>query len=147
ITSTGGSGPTPYQWSVVAGALPAGMSLTPYYGVYSAYVYGTPTTAETASFTPQVEDGAGDTARQRFALTIPQPRPPVISFPSSCCPAGTVGASYLQNFFIREDTGVLPVHWSIATGALPPGLRLTPSAPASISGTPTEAGTFSFIVR
>src|SRR5437016_5488035 len=35
ITSTGGSGPTPYVWSVVAGALPDGLSLTPYYGVYS----------------------------------------------------------------------------------------------------------------
>ncbi len=60
ITSTGGSGPTPYTWSVVAGALPDGLSLTPNYGVYSAYVYGTPTTPQTAAFTLQVEDGAGD---------------------------------------------------------------------------------------
>ena len=70
ITSTGGVGPTPYTWSVVAGSLPAGLSLTPSYGVYSAYVYGTPTTAQTSTFTLQVRDGAGDTAQQVFTLTI-----------------------------------------------------------------------------
>jgi len=147
ITSTGGSGPTPYTWSVVAGALPDGLSLTPNYGVYSAYVYGTPTTPQTAAFTLQVEDGAGDTARQAFTLTIKSPVPPVISFPRRCCPDGTVGASYLQNFFIREGTGVAPYAWSIAEGHLPPGLSLSASPPASISGTPTMAGTFRFIVR
>ena len=147
ITSTGGSGPTPYTWSVVNGALPDGLSLTPNYGVYSAYVYGTPTTAQTAAFTLQVEDGAGDTAQQAFTLTIKAPVPPVISFPRRCCPDGTVGASYLQNFFIRQGTGVAPFTWSIAKGQLPPGLSLSASPPASISGTPTTAGTFRFIVR
>jgi len=70
ITSGGGVGPTPYTWSVVAGSLPAGLSLTPSYGVYSAYVYGTPTTAQTSTFTLQVRDGVGDTAQQAFTLTI-----------------------------------------------------------------------------
>jgi hypothetical protein len=53
ITSGGGSGPTPYTWSVVAGSLPAGLSLTPSYGVYSAYIYGTPTKLQTSTFTLQ----------------------------------------------------------------------------------------------
>jgi hypothetical protein len=70
ITSTGGVGPTPYTWSVVAGSLPTGLSLTPSYGVYSAYVYGTPATAQTSTFTLQVRDGVGDTAQQVFTLTI-----------------------------------------------------------------------------
>jgi hypothetical protein len=55
---------------VVAGSLPAGLTLTPSYGVYSAYVYGTPTTARTSTFTLQVRDGVGDTAQQAFSLTI-----------------------------------------------------------------------------
>jgi Putative Ig domain len=70
ITSGGGTGPTPYTWSVVAGSLPAGLSLTPSYGVYSAYVHGTPTNQQTATFTVQVKDGVGDTARQAFTLTV-----------------------------------------------------------------------------
>jgi hypothetical protein len=145
ITSTGGSGPTPYIWSMVAGSLPAGLSLTPSYGVYSAYVYGTPTTAQTSTFTLQVRDGVGHTAKQAFTLTINPSSPLVITFPSSCCPDGTVGTSYLQNFFLSG--GVAPYIWSIATGQLPPGLSLAPSPPASIKGTPTTAGTFTFTVR
>jgi hypothetical protein len=145
ITSGGGSGPTPYTWSVVAGSLPAGLSLTPSYGVYSAYAYGTPTTAQTSTFTLQVRDGQGDTARQAFTLTIDKTAPLVITFPSSCCPAGTIGTSYLQNFFLSG--GVAPYTWSIASGQLPPGLSLAPSPPASISGTLTTAGTFTFTVR
>jgi hypothetical protein len=145
ITSTGGSGPTPYIWSVVAGSLPAGLSLTPSYGVYSAYVHGTPTTAQTSTFTLQVRDGVGHTAQQAFTLTINPSSQLVITFPSSCCPDGTVGTSYLQNFFLSG--GVAPYIWSIATGQLPPGLSLAPSPPASITGTPTKAGTFMFTVR
>ena len=145
ITSEGGSGPTPYTWSVVAGSLPAGLSLTPSYGVYSAYIYGTPTQAQASTFTLQVKDGVGDTARQAFSLTTDPPAPLVITFPSSCCNAGTVGTSYLQNFFAQG--GVEPYTWSIASGQLPPGLTLAPSPPANISGTPTIAGTFTFTVE
>jgi hypothetical protein len=145
ITSGGGQGPTPYTWSVVAGSLPAGLSLTPSYGVYSAYVYGTPTKAQTSTFTLQVKDGVGDTARQAFTLTIDRPAPLVITFPSSCCPAGNVGQSYLQNFFAQG--GAPPYSWSISSGALPPGLTLAPSPPANISGTPTTRGTFTFTVE
>lgn len=55
---------------MVAGRLPAGLALTPSYGVYSAYVYGTPTTVQTSAFTLQVRDGQGHTAQQAFTLTI-----------------------------------------------------------------------------
>src|SRR5260370_3799471 len=145
ITSGGGTGPTPYTWSVFAGSLPAGLSLTPSYGVYSAYVYGTPTTAQTSTFTLQVRDGVGDTAQQAFTLTITPPAPLVITFPSSCCPAGTVGTAYSQNFFLSD--GVAPYIWSIAAAQLPPGLILAASPPAVLSATPTTPGTFTFTVR
>jgi hypothetical protein len=76
-TSFGGTGPTPYTWSVVAGSLPTDMLLTPSYGVYSAYVYGIPITAVgRITFTLQVRDGVGDTARQAFSLTISPGTPP-----------------------------------------------------------------------
>ena len=146
ITSGGGKGPTPYTWSVVAGSLPAGLQLTPSYGVYSAYVYGTPTKAQTSTFTLQVRDGAGDTARQAFTLTINPPAPLVITNPSPCCPAGTVGTPYGVGFY--ASGGVSPYTYSIASGQLPPGLSLDcPSPPASLDGLPTTAGTFAFTVR
>jgi hypothetical protein len=70
MTSFGGQGPTPYTWTVASGSLPIDMLLTPSYGVYSAYVYGIPTTTGTTTLTLQVKDGVGDTARQAFSFTI-----------------------------------------------------------------------------
>jgi hypothetical protein len=143
ITSSGGSGPTPYTWSVVAGSLPAGLALTPSYGVYSAYVYGTPTKAQTSTFTLQVRDGIGDTARQAFTLTINPPAPLVITLPGPTSNSGTVGTAYNQNLF--ASGGVPPYTWSITGGQLPPGLQVTNSKNGnSINGTPTSSGTFTF---
>jgi hypothetical protein len=142
ITSGGGQGPTPYTWSVVGGSLPAGLSLTPSYGVYSAYVVGTPSTLQTSTFTLQVEDGVGHTARQAFTLTI-NPIPPVaITYPIPCCPAGAVGTPYSQGFFLSG--GVQPYTWSISSGQTPPGFSFCSSPPASLDGLPTTAGTFIF---
>jgi Putative Ig domain len=145
ITSGGGKGPTPYTWSVVAGSLPAGLSLTPSYGVYSAYIYGTPTTLQTSTFTLQVRDGQGDTARQAFTLTIDPPAALVITYPTLCCRDGAIGTAYSQGF--ANTGGVQPYTWSIASGQIPPGFSLCPSPPASLDGMPTTAGTFTFTVR
>ena len=141
-TSSGGSGPTPYTWKLVAGSLPSGLSMSNF-GVYSAQIAGTPKQTGTSTFTLQVTDGAGHTARQAFTLTIDPPLPLVITS-GSCCPAGTVGTAYHTNFF--ASGGVQPYTWSIVSGQIPPGLRLAASPPAGISGTPTTAGTYTFTV-
>jgi hypothetical protein len=142
VTSSGGSGPTPYTWKLVAGSLPSGLSMSNF-GVYSAQIAGTPKQTGTSTFTLQVTDGAGHTARQAFTLTIDPPLPLVITS-GPCCPAGTVGTAYHTNFF--ADGGVLPYTWSIVSGQLPPGLKLAASPPAGLSGTPTTRGTFTFTV-
>jgi hypothetical protein len=142
VTSSGGSGPTPYTWKLVSGSLPFGLSMSNF-GVYSAQIAGTPKQTGTSTFTLQVTDGAGHTARQAFTLTIDPPRPLVITS-GACCPDGTVGTAYHTNFF--ADGGVQPYTWSISSGQLPPGLKLAASPPAGLSGTPTTAGTFSFTV-
>ncbi|HEU5271254.1 MAG TPA: Ig domain-containing protein [Jatrophihabitans sp.] len=143
ITSSGGSGPTPYTWKIVSGSLPAGLTMARYYSVDSTQITGTPTTVQTSTFTVQVTDGARNTARQAFRLAINSPRPLVITS-GSCCPAGNIGVAYQVNFF--ADGGVQPYTWSIPAGQLPPGLTLKPSAPAGLSGTPTTTGTFTFTV-
>ena len=142
VTSSGGSGPTPYTWKLVAGSLPSGLSMSNF-GVYSAQIAGTPKQTGTSTFTLQVTDGAGHTARQAFTLTIDPPLPLVITS-GPCCPTGTVGTTYHTNFF--ADGGVLPYTWSIVSGQLPPGLKLAASPPAGLSGTPTTRGTFTFTV-
>jgi hypothetical protein len=72
IASSGGSGPTPFLFKVVAGSIPPGMQLPPDYaiGEHGTIIGGTPTLRGTYSFTIQVTDGAGDTATGQFSLTI-----------------------------------------------------------------------------
>ena len=72
IASSGGSGPTPFLFKVVAGSIPPGMQVPPDYaiGEHGTIIGGTPTQRGTYSFTIQVTDGAGDTATGQFSLTI-----------------------------------------------------------------------------
>ena len=142
VTSSGGSGPTPYTWKLVSGSLPSGLSMSNF-GVYSVQIAGTPKQTGTSTFTLQVTDGARDTAQQAFSLTIDPPLPLVITS-GTCCTNGTVGTAYQTNFF--ASGGVQPYTWSIISGQLPPGLKLAASPPAGLSGTPTTAGTFTFTV-
>ena len=132
-------------FTVVSGKLPPGLTMPRTYGCCGDVIAGTPTTAGAFRFTVQVKDGAGDTARQGFSLAVGPPAPLQISFPATCCNAGSVGASYLQNFFVSGGVG--PMTAALSAGALPPGLHLSTSAPISITGTPTTAGTFTFTVR
>jgi GH18 family chitinase len=54
---------------------------------------------------------------------------------------GTVGRSYSASL---SATGAAPLHWVLSSGSLPNGLSL--GSVGVISGTPTAAGTFNFIV-
>jgi len=68
--ATGGE--TPYTFSVAAGQVPPGLSFSS--GNPGTYNYnvlsGTPTKAGTFAFTMKVTDSLGDTASQRFSITI-----------------------------------------------------------------------------
>jgi hypothetical protein len=64
-----GDGVTSFGWAVVAGALPPGLT-EEVLGEQTAMVFGTPTKAGTFTFTLQVADNAGATARQAFSITI-----------------------------------------------------------------------------
>ena len=68
---------------------------------------------------------------------------------SGSVPNATVGTTYSATLTETESFGVAPVTWGITSGSLPPGLVLntsTTSTTTTISGTPTTAGNYSFVV-
>ncbi len=142
ITANKGGGSSLDTWTIVSGALPAGLTMATSYGIESTVVYGTPTKVQTSAFTVQVQDSAGETATQPLSITIDPPLPLVITSPTP--PPATVGTAYFTNLF--ANGGCQPYTWSITAGQLPPGLALTTGSNGgtTISGTPTATGTFTF---
>ena len=81
----------------------------------------------------------GTQARQTVSITV-NPDPTIQGTP----PAGMVGVAYSTTLTTSGGTG--PVVLSVASGSLPAGLTFNP-ATGIISGTPTAAGTITFVVR
>jgi large repetitive protein len=147
FTAEGGA--EPYTWSLASGQFPPGLSLQAFSDPRDANdeLAGTPTTAGTYTFTMRLTDYQGDQATQQFTVTI---NPPVQITPTTL-PAGTVGKPYSRDLDLNAQGGEPPYTWSIfANDPLPPGLTLDTTAPDFnnvLDGTPTQAGTFSFIIQ
>ncbi len=139
-TLTASGGTTPYSWSVSAGALPGGLSLT----ASSGSISGTPTAAGTFSFTTKVTDSASHSATQSLSITVTASVALTINRGSGTLPAGQDGTAY--NAVLSASGGNTPYTWSITTGVLPAGLTLNAST-GQISGTPTTTGIDTFTVQ
>ncbi len=136
LLATGGA--TPITWSVIAGALPAGVNLAAN-GTFS----GTPTTAGTANFTVQAADSSSPALTATKALSIIVI--PVLSITTaSPLVNGVAGTSYSTTLASTGGSGA--VTWSVTLGSLPAGLNLNGNTGA-ITGMPTTAGTSSFTVQ
>jgi hypothetical protein len=135
-TLAAAAGAPPFTWSVIAGAVPAGLTLNPSTGV----VTGTPTATGTFAFTAQVADTASAKAAKALTVTV-APAPTIIT-PS--LPGGTRNASYSQGLAVSGGTA--PVAWTLSAGSLPPGLAIDPVT-GRVSGTPSSPGSFSFTVQ
>ncbi|MBI5668553.1 MAG: choice-of-anchor D domain-containing protein [Chloroflexi bacterium] len=69
---------------------------------------------------------------------------PTINLSPPSLPSGTVGVRYNQTVTATGGTGPYTL---TQTGTLPPGISFIPSTPsATLSGTPTSAGSFTFTV-
>jgi hypothetical protein len=133
IAATGGT--PPYSFTLIAGTLPAGVSLAP-----NGNLTGTPSSAGTFDFTVRVTDGANQAVTKAFRIVVGAN--PAIT--TSNMPPGTVGTAYAQN--LGASGGTPPYTWSVVNGSLPAGLSLAGST-GRISGTPTSAGNSNFTVR
>ncbi len=157
ITASGGI--SPYNFTVVTGTLPTGLTLG-----LDGMLTGIPSSQGLFTFTIQAEDSSG----------LPQPRAnrranrrllaaatggcvgtqiymvnvvcPLITINPPALPNATIGVTYSQTL---TASGVTPPYDFTITGTLPPGLALTSRSTTSItfSGTPTTPGTFNFTVE
>ena len=132
LTQTGAVGAV--AWSVTAGALPAGMSLSPA-GVLS----GTPTVVGNFSFTATATDANGCTGSRPYNLTIACP---TITLGALVPASGTAGVAYSAT--LSQTGGVGAVTFAVTAGALPAGVSLLPNG--TLSGTPLVTGPFNFSV-
>jgi hypothetical protein len=61
-------------------------------------------------------------------------------------PSAKVGSSYATQ--IRVTGGAAPYAWAVTSGSLPPGMSWSASGQtATVSGTPTRKGTYTFTLR
>jgi len=134
-------GTAPYTWSVLAGALPAGLTLSS-----GGAITGAPSAVGTASFTVQANDAASGSATRPLAITVVAAN--VLAVTTTTLPTGTTGTPYSAT--LQASGGTSPYAWEVYQpglyGDLPPGLSLD-AGTGAITGTPTTQGAFSFQVR
>jgi hypothetical protein len=106
--------------------------------VSTGTISGTPFTTGTFHFTVKAANTAGSHTRNLSIITAEAP-----NITTASLPGGIVRTTYSQRL---AATGSAPISWSITSGSLPNGLALNASA-GTISGTPSTAGTFYFMVK
>jgi hypothetical protein len=154
FNGAGGCGPAlPYQYTLIGGALPPGLSLS-----FSGAISGTPTSAGSYSFWVNLSDQdppsaswcRPSNAQREFTIgvsssggpvVVPPPTPVVVS--TASVPNGEVNAAYATSLTASGGSSATK-KWTVGAGQLPPGLAL--SSDGHITGMPTAAGTYSYTV-
>jgi large repetitive protein len=158
-----GNGP-PYSYELISGSLPPGLSLAS-----NGPITGTPTQSGTWVFWAQLSDNPepdtnsccpgvanpfwcktrGTCAQRDFTITID----PGLRIVTNAIPqlasvgdpySTTLEAQLVTNLNPPTGSAPGPLTWSVAGGALPPGLTL---ANGVISGTPTTEGAYTFKIE
>ncbi len=134
VSATGGT--APYTYSVVAGALPKGLTLSP-----DGTLSGVPDDiAGLFAFTVQARDAAGTAATAAVTLSLATP---TIVLTSVAIPSARVGDNYRHALFA---SGGSPRYiFSLARGSLPKGLHL--AGDGVFAGVPAKAGVSLFTVQ
>lgn len=132
-TLTGSGGTQPYTWTVSAGELPEGLTLSA-----SGILSGIPSEAITSIFTVHMTDANQLVADKEFNLSVILSPITIATNPS--LPYGVRSENYAET--LEAQGGTPPYTWSVTSGSLPTGLELTASG--LLQGTPTGIGSYTF---
>ena len=128
-------GTAPYNWLIIAGNLPAGLS----FNGATAEISGVPTTVGIFSFTAEVVDANNESDTKSLVIVVNNlPNITTTSLPDA-------NALKTYSTEIQATSGTPPYIWSVVGGSLPSGLSL--GSDGGISGTPDTEGVFTFTVR
>jgi hypothetical protein len=141
VNASGGCGP--YEWALVSGNLPSGVS-APSSNTDSLELKGTPTTAATYSFTVSVKGCDGHVSEATYTVVIQSAG---VAITTTTLPNGTVGTPF--SAAVYASGGYTPYTWTLVSGSLPSGISSAASSNTEsfdLAGTPTAAGTYSFTI-
>jgi hypothetical protein len=132
-TFQAGGGVPGYTFALQSGTNSDGLNIS----AGSGQLSGTPLAGGIFPIAVVVTDASGALASATFNLNV-------LGISTTSLPSVTVGSSYSQTLAAVGATGTL--NWSVTnTNLPPPGLTL--SSQGQITGTPTAAGTFPFVVQ
>lgn len=137
------NGVAPYSWAIV-GEAPEGMSLTTDQAGERGHFCGAPTRAGNFPMLVRVQDSTGLFDTSLFIFEVADGTKLAIS--TFKLPAAQLNTAYdSQTLTAIQGTG--PYQWSVVQGwgSLPPGI--TVSNEGVVSGTPTAAGVYAFVVQ
>src|SRR5947207_2454319 len=126
-------------WSVEQGSLPPGVTLSA-----DGVLAGTPTAEGSYQFVARADLRNGTPpASETYTLSVRQPVVVQSPFGSGQQATGEVGIAVRKTFTATGGSGTYT--WSVSSGTLPAGVALD-SASGTISGAPSGAGNYPFVV-
>lgn len=132
---TGQGGTPPFTFTVLSGALPAGLTLN-----LNGTITGTPTASGLFPVTIRIGDANSQSSQADLFIRI---NSGALNITTSSAPDGFVNNAY--TFTFTSAGGAPPTTYSLLSGTLPAGLTL--SAAGTLSGTPTAAGSYPVVIR
>jgi len=138
ITSSGGT--APYIYSVISGSTPTGLALSS-----SGLVFGTASATGSFTFVANANDNCNSSGSASYSISVCS-NLTILPTSLGTNTTGSVGSDYSQSF--STTYGTVPRTWITSSGAIPTGLTFASnSISSSISGTPTETGSYTYVVR
>lgn len=128
--------PGPHVFTLNGGSLPSGLTLNT-----DGSITGTPTIAQETSFTFAV-NGLTSCPIDPALITVKTCN--ILVLTPTTLADGLVGRAYSET--ISQSGGSAPVVYTLASGALPPGLSLD-STTGVVAGNPSASGSYSFVIE